>query len=147
VFVGDEILGAIDYMAVEWPPGVRVTGEGFGLLSDLVARGVIRVLDLAFVAKSADGAVQQVRLADVEHGADLDLTVWDGAPSGLLDESDIDAVAAVIEPGALAGIMVYENVWTVPLLTAIDRSNARLVGAGRIAADDLVAALDVTEAR
>ncbi|MBV9337179.1 MAG: hypothetical protein JO243_14950, partial [Solirubrobacterales bacterium] len=47
-----------------------------------------------------------------------------------------------IEPGSLAGILVYENVWAVPMWTALDRSNARLVGAGRIGADDLIAALE-----
>jgi hypothetical protein len=50
-----------------------------------------------------------------------------------------------IEPGSLAGILVYENVWAVPLMTALDRSSARLVGADRIVVHDLVTALDETE--
>ena len=70
---------------------------------------------------------------------------WWGLSSGLLDQSDIDQVAAAIEPGSLAGILVYENVWAVPMWTAIDRSNVRLVGAGRIVADDLIAALDAPD--
>jgi hypothetical protein len=122
-----------------------VTGEGFQLLLDLVERGTVRVLDLEFIAKAADGSVRKVALGDVEHGGDVDVTRWDGASSGLLDQSDIDEVAAVIEPGSLAGILVYENVWAVPLMTALDRSTARMVGSGRIVVEDLLTALDETE--
>lgn len=131
--MGDTILGQIDYLAVEWP-GRHVTGEGFRLLMDLVDREIIRVLDLLFIAKDADGKASKVAVADVEHSDALDPRLW-GLASGLLDQSDIDEVAAGIGPGSLAGILVYENVWAVPMWTTIDRSSARLVGAGRIVAD------------
>lgn len=140
----DDVLGLVDYLAVEWPGG-HVTGEGFQLLLDLVNRDIIRVLDLEFIAKAADGSVRKVALGDVEHGGDVDVTMWDGASSGLLDQSDVDEVAAVIEPGSLAGILVYENVWSVPLMTALDRSRARMVGNGRVVVEDLLTALDETE--
>ena len=138
--MGDTVLGPIDYLAVEWPDR-HVTGEGFRLLMDLVDRGIVRVLDILFIGKDADGKVSTVEVADVEHSDALDERLW-GLSSGLLDQSDIDQVAAAIEPGSLAGILVYENVWAVPMWTALDRSSARLVGAGRIVADDLIAALD-----
>jgi len=80
--------------------GGQVTGEGFQLLLDLVDRGVIRVLDLEFMAKAADGTVRKVALGDVEHGGDVDVMMWDGASSGLLNQSDIDEVATVIEPSS-----------------------------------------------
>jgi hypothetical protein len=137
----EEVLGLIDYLAVEWPGG-HVTGEGFGLLLDLVDRDVIRVLDLEFIAKAADGTVTRVALGDVEHGGDVDVTMWDAASSGLLDESDLEQVGGVIEPGSLAGILVYENLWSVPLMAALDSSSARMVGNGRVIVDDLVTALN-----
>jgi Family of unknown function (DUF6325) len=137
--MGDTVLGPIDYLAVEWPDR-HVTGEGFRLLMDLVDRGIVRVLDTMFIGKDADGNVSKVEVAAVEHSDALDERLW-GLSSGLLDQSDIDQVAAAIDPGSLAGILVYENVWAVPMWTAIDRSSARLVGAGRIVADDLIAAL------
>jgi Family of unknown function (DUF6325) len=140
----DEILGPIDYLAVDFPGG-RVTGEGFGLLLDLVERGIIRVLDLQFVAKSADGTVRRVPLGEVEHGGDIDITMWRTAYSGLLDQSDLDEVASVAEPDSLAGILVYENTWAVPLMSALDRSEAHLLGSGRIGGEDLLQALDETE--
>jgi hypothetical protein len=140
---GDTVLGPIDYLAVEWPDR-HVTGEGFRLLMDLVDRGIVRVLDVLFIGKDPDGNVSKIRVRDVEHSDALDERLW-GLSSGLLDQSDIDQVAAAIEPGSLAGILVYENVWAVPMWTAIDRSSARLVGAGRIVADDLIAALDAPD--
>jgi hypothetical protein len=142
--VDDEVLGPVDFLAVELP-GAQVTGEGFQLLLDLVDREVVRVLDLEFIAKAADGSVSKVALGDVQHGGDVDVTRWEGASSGLLDQSDVDEVAAAIGPGRLAGILVYENRWAVPLMTALDRSTARMVGSGRIVTDDLIAALDESE--
>jgi hypothetical protein len=141
--MAETVLGPIDYLAVEWP-GRHVTGEGFRLLMDLVDRELVRVLDLLFVAKDANGKVSRVEVDDVEHSDALDERLW-GLSSGLLDQSDIDQVAAVIGPGSLAGILVYENLWAVPMWTALDRSTARLVGAGRIPGPDLVAALDAPD--
>ncbi|MBV9170142.1 MAG: DUF1269 domain-containing protein [Chloroflexi bacterium] len=142
----DDILGPIDYLAVEFPNG-RVTGESFRVVTDLVRRGIVRVLDLEFVAKSGDGGVRKVELRDVEHTADVDITLWQGAESDVLDQSDFDLIAANIAPGSLAGILVYENVWAVPLLAVIERSTAHIVGHGRIDAEDLLAVLDVPEQR
>lgn len=113
--MGETILGPIDYLAVEWP-GRRVTGEGFRLLMDLVDREIVRVLDILFITKDADGQVSKVDVADVEHSDALDERLW-GLSSGLLDQSDIDEVASAIGPGSLAGILVYENVWAVPMWT------------------------------
>jgi Family of unknown function (DUF6325) len=137
----DEILGPVDLLAVEFPDG-EVTGEGFALLSDLIDRGVIRVLDLEFIAKASDGTVSKVALHEVENSRNIDVGKWEGAASGLLDQSDVDQVAAAIQAGSYAGILIYENAWAVPLMTALDRSNARLVGYDRIAGEDLLTALD-----
>jgi hypothetical protein len=135
-----DILGPVDCIAVEFPDGV-VTGLGFRLVTKMVRAGTIRVLDLQFIARAEDGSVSRVALKDIEHGGDTDITVWDGAASGLLDDSDFAQVAASISPGSLAGILVFENTWAVPLLTALDESTARLIGWERIGVTDLVAAL------
>lgn len=141
--VDTDLLGPIDYLAVEFPGG-HITGEGFRQLLGLVERDLIRVLDLEFIAKSADGSVRKVPLDRVAHGGDVDMTIWQGASSGLLDQSDVNEVGSAIDAGSLAGILVYENVWAVPLMSALDRSDARLVGSGRIGGDDLLASLDET---
>jgi hypothetical protein len=139
--VDDEVLGPIDFLAVAFPDG-RVTGEAFRVLTDLVRRGIIRVLDLEFVAKSPEGVVRKVELDTIEHDADVDVATWRAAESRLLDAADVATIAAAVEPGGLAGVLVYEHVWAVPLLAALDRSRARVIGEGRVAVEDVMAALD-----
>jgi hypothetical protein len=136
----DGILGPIDFLAIEFPD-TRISGGAFELLMQLVQRGIIEVLDLEFVARSADGTVRKVALDSIEHDSDVDITLWRAAESGLLDASDLATVAADLQPGRVAAIVVYENIWAVPLLTTIERSQARVISAARIDADDVIAAL------
>jgi len=137
-----EEMGPVDYLIVEFP-GNRMTGEGFPLLVDLVERGIIRIIDLVFVRKDTDGSVTALELK--ETGDEIDLTVFEGASSGLLDQSDLDDAGAALEPGNSAAILVYENVWAAPLARALRRSGAQLVANGRIPVQALLAALDATE--
>ena len=127
----DDVLGPINYLAVEFPSG-RMTGEGFDLLLDLVKRNVVRVLDLEFMAKSAEGIVRKVPLREVPHGSGVDVTMWEGASSGLVDQSDIDEIASAIGPGSLAGILVYENVWAAPLMAAMAVRAHYFLGSDRL---------------
>jgi hypothetical protein len=86
--VDDDILGPIDFLAVEFP-NRRIGGDSFASLMQLVQHGIIQVLDLEFVARSADGTVQKVELDSIEHDAEVDVNLWQAAESGLLDASDI----------------------------------------------------------
>jgi hypothetical protein len=52
----------------------------------------------------------------------------------------------VLEPGSSAGVLIYENRWAAPFAAALRRGGARLVASGRIPVNDLLAALDATEA-
>ncbi|WP_193384271.1 DUF6325 family protein [Streptomyces davaonensis] len=139
-----EDVGPIDYLVVEFP-GNRMTGEGFPLLVDLVDRGIIRIMDLMFVRKDEDGTVSGLEIADLDGDGTLDLSVFEGASSGLLGQDDLEEAAAALEPGSSAGILVYENRWAAPFAGALRRSGARLVASGRIPVPALVAALDAAE--
>jgi hypothetical protein len=140
----DEI-GPIDYLVVEFP-GSRMTGEGLPLLVDLADQGIIRIIDLVFVTKELDGSVKGVAIADLDQDGDLDLAVFEGASSGLLGQDDIDEASAVLEPGSSAGILVYENRWAAPFAAALRRGGAQLVASGRIPVEDVLEALDRSEA-
>jgi hypothetical protein len=141
-----EQMGPIDYLVVEFP-GSRMTGEGLPLLVDLVDRGIIRILDLVFVKKELDGSMKGMAIADLDQDGKLDLAVFEGASSGLIDEDDIADAGGVLEPGSSAGILVYENVWAAPFATALRRGGAQLVASGRIPVQGLLAAIDAAEAR
>lgn len=137
-------MGPIDYLVVEFP-GNRMTGEAFPILLDLVDRGVIRILDLVFVRKESDGAVSAIQVADLDGDGQLDLAVFAGASSGLLDEDDLQDAGGVLEPGSSAGILVYENVWAAPFATALRRGGAQLVASGRIPVQALLASLEAEQ--
>ncbi|MDX3567780.1 DUF6325 family protein [Streptomyces sp. ID05-47C] len=139
-------MGPVDYLILEFP-GNRMTGEGLPLLLDLVDRHIIRVLDLSFVRKDENGSVRALKLADMDGDGQLDLSVFEGASSGLLGDDDLEEAAAVLEPGNSAGVIVYENLWAAPLATALRRSGARMVANGRIPAEDLLLTLEAAEAR
>ncbi|WP_030766346.1 DUF6325 family protein [Streptomyces sp. NRRL F-2664] len=139
-----EAMGPVDYLVVEFP-GNRMTGEGLPLLVDLVDRGIIRILDLVFVRKDADGSVVALELKDVG-GGEMDLSVFEGAASGLLGQDDLDEAGAALEANSSAGILVYENVWAAPFARALRRGGAQLVAGGRIPVQALLASLDAMEA-
>jgi hypothetical protein len=137
-------MGPVDYMVVEFPGG-RMTGEGLPLLVDLSDRGIIRILDLVFIRKLQDGSFVRIDLSDRVDGKDA-LRVFEGAASGLLDDDDIAAAADVVQPGSMAGMIVYENRWAAPLATTLRRGGAMLVASGRIPIQALLAAIDAAEA-
>jgi len=139
-------MGPVDYLVVEFP-GSRMTGEGLPLLVDLVDRGIIRVLDFAFVKKELDGSVTGLELTDIDGDGELDLAVFSGVSSGLLDDEDLTDASSVLEPGSSAGILVYENVWAAPFAAALRRGGGQLVASGRIPVQALLASLDAAEAR
>jgi SAM-dependent methyltransferase len=144
VEMADEEMGPIDYLIVEFP-GNKMTGEGFPILLDLVDRGLIRILDLLFVVKAEDGTTTVVDISDLDHDGTLDLAVFQGASSGLLDPSDVDDASGVLEPGSSAGILIYENRWAAPLAAALRRGGGQLVARGGIPMDALVASLDAAD--
>jgi hypothetical protein len=137
-------MGPIDYILVEWP-GRQPTGEAVPYLVDLVDRGLIRILDLAFVAKGEDGSVATVEIADL--GSEVaEFAVFEGASSGLIGDDDVEQAGEALEPGTSAALLVYENTWAGPFASAVRRSGGQLVASGRIPVQDLLAALDAAEA-
>ena len=137
-------VGPIDYLALEFPQA-KLTGEGLGILVDLVDRGIIRVLDLRFVKREPDGTFTAAAIADLDGDGTLDLAVFEGAQSGLLDDDDLRQAVELIEPGNAVGLIVYENTWAGPFVSAMRRKGAEVIASGRIPADDVLAALDAME--
>ena len=134
-------MGPVDYIVVEFP-GSNMTGEGLPILVDLVERGIIRLIDLVFFTKAADGSVAMVEIADFDGDGSLDLAVFEGASSGVLGQDDINEAAAAVEAGSSAALLVYENRWAAPFAAAVRRGGGQLVAYGRIPIPALVAALD-----
>ncbi len=138
-----EEMGPIDYIVVEWP-GRQPTGEAAPHLVDLVERGIIRILDLAFITKAEDGSVAGLEISELGDQVE-ELKVFEGASSGLLSDEDTAEAAAVLEPGTSAAVLVFENLWAGPFASAVRRSGGQLVASGRIPVQAVLAALEAAE--
>ena len=136
-----DTMGPIDYLVIEFP-GNRMTGEGVPLLVDLVERGIIRILDLAFIRRDTDGSVTALAIEDVDGDGSPDFAVFQGASSGLIGQEELSEAAEAIEPGNSAGVIIYENAWAGPLAAAWRRGGAQVVATGRIPVQALLAAAD-----
>ncbi len=139
-------LGPIDVAVIGYPPDAPMTGEAMPLLLDLVDRGIVRVLDVLFVVKEPDGSFAGFEARDLDERNVGDLTIFEGASSGLLGDDDAAAAAAAIEPGTAAVLIVYENRWAAPFIAAVRRNGGFPIAFERIPAQDLIDALDAAEA-
>src|SRR6478672_12663847 len=142
--MAEQDVGPIDYLALEFPQA-KITGEGMAALLDLVERGIIRILDLRFVVVGEDGSFTAVALADLDNDGKLDLAVFEGAESGLLDNDDLAEAANLVAPATAVGLLVYENTWAGPFVTAMRNAGAEVMGSGRIPAESVIAALVALE--
>jgi len=128
-------LGPIDYVVVEFTDPATLR-DGFDRLLGLVERGLIQVLDLEFVANT-DGA----RVVDATE-ISADFAQFAGACSGLLDQEDLDTVAAALAPDTSAAVLVYEELAIVDVITAWEDAGSRIVAEGPVDVDDIGQALD-----
>ena len=137
-------LGPISYLIVEFP-GNKMTGEGFSTLVDLVDGGVIRILDLVFVTRDADGSMRSLSWPTST------MTARSISPSsrvcrpGCSTRATSTTPPSAIKPGSSAGILIFENRWATEFVQALRKGGAQLVAAGYIPQDALVASLDATD--
>ncbi|HEY6772230.1 MAG TPA: DUF6325 family protein [Solirubrobacterales bacterium] len=136
-------LGPIDYVLIEWP-GRQPTGEALPYLVDLVERGIVRLLDLAFITKDEGGTIAGVEISELGEAVE-EIKVFEGASSGLLSDEDKAEAGEALEPGTSAALLVYENTWAAPFAAAVRRSGGQLVANGRIPVQALMAALEAAE--
>jgi hypothetical protein len=139
-----DAMGPVGYLVVEFP-GNKMTGEAFPILIDLVDRGIVRILDLAFVRKEQDGTITTLSQVDLDRMKVVEAVLFEGAASGLLGQDDLDEAAKALAPDSSAAVLIYENVWAAPFATALRRSGAQLVATGQIPIQALLDALDTAE--
>ena len=137
-------LGPVDYVVLEFP-GSKFTGEIAPALRDLVDRDVVRVLDLLVIKKEQDGTFDAFELSDLEDTEIGELRHHEADLAMLLSEDDVTALAAAIEPGSTAAVLVWENSWAAPFASAVRHSGGQLVASGRIPIQALVAAMEADE--
>lgn len=134
-------LGPVDFVIIEFPGGQsNFSGEMADELVALVDAGTIRLIDVLILQKSDDGAIEALELSDA---TDLGpLASLEAELAELLAEEDIENLAAAMDPGSVAGVVVYENLWAAPFASAARRAGGRLIADGRIPMQDIIASLE-----
>jgi len=138
-------LGPVDYLIVEFPAGKsNFTGEMAAELLALVEAGTIRVIDILILTKNDDGTVDAMELEDV---ADLGpLRELETQLAELLAAEDVEHLAAAMDPGSTAGVLIWENLWAAPFASAARRSGGQLIATGRIPIQAIIASIEADEA-
>ena len=138
-------LGPVDYVVVEFPAGAaNFTGEMATELLALVDAGTIRVIDILILTKNEDGSVDAMELSDIEELGEL--RAVEAELAELLAADDVVHLAAAMDPGSTAGVLVYENIWAAPFAAAARRSGGQLIANGRIPIQAIIASIEADEA-
>ena len=138
-------LGPVDYVVAEFPEGVsNFTGEMAKELVALVDAGTIRLIDVLILTKAEDGTVDAMELSDVEELGELEALETELAE--LLAAEDVEHLAAAMEPGTTAGVLIWENLWAAPFASAARRSGGQLIANGRIPIQAIIASIEADEA-
>ena len=138
-------LGPVDYIVVEFPAGAsNFTGEMAQELVRLVEAGTIRLIDVLILTKSEDGSIEAMELSDVEELGELQALETQLAE--FLAEEDVVNLAAAMDPGSTAGVLIWENLWAAPFAAAARRSGGQLIANGRIPIQAIIASIEADEA-
>jgi hypothetical protein len=143
VTAGEDMLGPVDMVVIGYPAEAPKTGEALPLFIDLVDRGIINVLDVRGLRRNDDGTFDAFDVSDVDGIPDM--TLLEGAQTGLIGDEDLRTVVEAMEPGAAAVLIVFENSWAAPFVNAVHRNGGRLIAYERIGAQDLLDAMELIE--
>jgi hypothetical protein len=138
-------LGPVDYLVVEFPAGAsNFTGEMANELIALVDSGTIRLIDVLILTKNDDGTIDAMELSDLDEFGDLQ--ALEAQLADLLAEEDVEHLAAAMDPGSTAGVLIWENLWAAPFAAAARRSGGQLIANGRIPIQAIIASIEADEA-
>ncbi len=140
-----DVHGPIDTVILEFPKGAEGGATAQAIL-DLVDSGTIRLYDLIVVSKDDDGVCTEIEVTALPGASLAEFSVFEGARSGLVGEDDVTELAAIMDPGTVAAVIVYENAWSVPFVAAARSEGAELVASTRLTAQQIMDALDAVEA-
>ena len=140
-----DTLGPVDYLVVEFPAGAsNFTGEMAKELIALVDAGTIRVIDVLILTKSEDGTVDAMELSDIDELGPLQAI--EAQLASLLAADDVENLAAAMDPGSTAGVLIWENLWAAPFASAARQSGGQLIANGRIPIQAIIASIEADEA-
>jgi len=135
------MMGPVEYLIIEFP-GNKFKGEIVPALKELTSNGTIRIIDLIFIRKDADGSVTWAELSTLPFEEAAPFNDLGSEVDDLMTEEDFMLAAEKLQPNSSAGILVFENVWATRLRDAIVNANGRLVENARIPVAMVEAAME-----
>jgi uncharacterized membrane protein len=136
-----DVLGSVDWIVVEFP-GSRFNGEVAPAITELVDKGLVRILDLLIVKKDDDGGLEVFEMGDLDDTELGELRRHETELAMILSEQDVTDLAETIEPGSSAALLVWENLWSAPVGAAIRHAGGQLVASGRIPTQAVLAVIE-----
>lgn len=134
-------LGPVDYLVVEFPAGESTfTGEMASALIELVEAGTVRVLDLLVIQKGEDGTIDAMEIDDL--GEVDELRRLETEIAEILAADDVAHLAAAMDNGTTAAVLVWENSWAAPFASAARRAGGQMVATGRIPIQAIAASIE-----
>ena len=140
------VLGPVDMVVIGYPPGSPQTGSAIPLLIDLSDRGVIHLLDVRAVRRELDGSFSGFDVSDAGGHGIPELAAFEGAQTGLIGDEDLRVAVEAMEPGSAALLICFENSWAAPFATEVRRNGGQLLAFERVAAQDLIEAMEALDA-
>ena len=134
-------IGPVQYLIVAFP-GNRFRGEIAPALADLVEAGTIRLMDVAFVGKDADGAVTAFELTELDPDVREGFERLGIEVSGMFNEEDLMAAAEELDPDSSAALLVWEDVWARKTAQALRDAGGVIFDFGRLPHEVVQAARD-----
>ena len=124
-------MGPIEILVISFP-GNEFNGDVAPALAELVQTGTIRVVDLVFATKDADGNVAALELSELDEATSSAIRPHVEEPSGMLAEEDIADLGAELQPNSSAAFLMFEHVWATRFRDAVVDSGGELVASIRI---------------
>jgi uncharacterized membrane protein len=134
-------IGPVEYMVVAFP-GNNFRGEIAPALRELSDNGIIRIIDLAFVSKDADGNVTAAEVEDIKSDAGRAFKQIEARIGDLVNEDDLFAVGEELEPSSSAAVLVWEDVWAAKLANSIANADGEVLQLERVPRPIVEAALE-----
>jgi hypothetical protein len=138
-------IGPVEYMILGFP-GNRFKGEIVPALAELVDSGTIRIIDLAFVIKDADGSVATLEMGDLDSEVYQAFDALTSDTLGLLNEEDLQAAAEELEPNSSAALLVWEDLWATRFAEAVRNADGVVLDLERVPYEVVQAAIDFASA-
>lgn len=120
-------LGPIEILVIRFP-GNQFKGEIVPALQDVVDKGLVRVIDIAFAMKDEAGNLLVTEISEIDDDTfdTYGNLVGDEIP-GLLSDEDIDRITAAMEPNSSGLLLVFEHTWARRLADAVVGANGQVV--------------------